>query len=653
MADNKLQSLTEIFNQKIFRIPDFQRGYSWGEDQLDDFWDDLQNLKEDRIHYTGLLTVKPVKRSDIANLEKWQEDIWLFEKGMSAFYVIDGQQRLTTSIIFISQLLEYFNPIEGINFDTRETWESKFLFKQFGDHYKSFIFGYEKDNPSDEYFKTKILGQLSSTSDKVPEQTLYTANLEFAKSFFQERFKKLNKPEIEEIFKKLVNRFKFNFYEIDDELDEFVTFETMNNRGKSLSTLELLKNRLIYLTTLLNDEKSFKDRLRKDINESWKTIYEYLGKNKDNPLDDDVFLFNHWIMYYKYDRSEADAYASYLLHQKFTPNNALSGKVTFDQIKNYVESLSNSVKSWFYIFNIQYSTYSEDIKEWVQKLNRLGLGAFPPLLMAAINKERDNDKLIKLIQAAEKFQFLIFRISQRQSNTKNSHLYRLANMYHLDQDYWGHGQTDITKVTNDIIWNIDGSKDDEYIGLFELPKFLNYINELGQKNEGYYSWNGLRYFLYEYELYLQQRANNNQKISWTDFNKRKKEDTIEHIYPQTATDTCWKEAFKDINKKQRNALLHSLGNLVLLAKSKNSSLQNKCFDHKKRYQDASGEVKGFFNGSYSEIQVSSYGQWTPNEIIDRGLKMLKFMEDRWGFSIADWEINKEALLNIKIDSTKE
>ena len=62
MSDNKLQSLTEIFNQRIFRIPDFQRGYSWGDDQLTDFWDDLQNLKEDRVHYTGLITVKPMAR---------------------------------------------------------------------------------------------------------------------------------------------------------------------------------------------------------------------------------------------------------------------------------------------------------------------------------------------------------------------------------------------------------------------------------------------------------------------------------------------------------------------------------------------------------------------------------------------------------------
>lgn len=37
MADNKLQSLIEIFNEKFFRIPDFQRGYSWEISQLEDF----------------------------------------------------------------------------------------------------------------------------------------------------------------------------------------------------------------------------------------------------------------------------------------------------------------------------------------------------------------------------------------------------------------------------------------------------------------------------------------------------------------------------------------------------------------------------------------------------------------------------------------
>ncbi len=142
MADNKLQSLTEIFNQKIFRIPDFQRGYSWEVDQLEDFWEDLQNLKPEKVHYTGLLTVESIHKKDILKIEKWQDDIWLLEKGLSAYYVIDGQQRLTTSIILVNQILQQFDDNEGVNFDTKEFWVNKFLYKEFGTNYKSFIFGY-------------------------------------------------------------------------------------------------------------------------------------------------------------------------------------------------------------------------------------------------------------------------------------------------------------------------------------------------------------------------------------------------------------------------------------------------------------------------------------------------------------------------------
>lgn len=47
----------------------------------------------------------------------------------------------------------------------------------------------------------------------------------------------------------------FNIHEIEDDYDVFVAFETMNNRGKKLTNLELLKNRLIYLTTLNDNDK--------------------------------------------------------------------------------------------------------------------------------------------------------------------------------------------------------------------------------------------------------------------------------------------------------------------------------------------------------------------------------------------------------------
>ncbi|TOP04225.1 hypothetical protein CGH23_23870, partial [Vibrio parahaemolyticus] len=77
----------------------------------------------------------------------------------------------------------------------------------------------------------------------------------------------------------------------------------MNNRGKPLTSLELLKNRLIYLSTLFHDHAGH-DVLRRKINNAWKTMYEYLGKNPEAPLNDNLFLRNHWTMYFKYTRQK-------------------------------------------------------------------------------------------------------------------------------------------------------------------------------------------------------------------------------------------------------------------------------------------------------------------------------------------------------------
>lgn len=636
MSDSKLQSLSEIFNNRIFRIPDFQRGYSWEERQLDDFWEDLQNLHPNKIHYIGLLTVEPINNSDIQNVEKWKDDLWLLKKGMTAYYVIDGQQRLTTLIILLHEILRTFSEDEGINFGSKSEWTERFLYRSFNQIYKSFVFGYEKDNPSDEFFKTRILEQESSAADKYPE-TLYTANLMFAKEYFAKKLKNLSRERKEEIFDKAVNKLKFNYYEIDDSLDIYVTFETMNNRGKDLSHLELLKNRLIYLSTLLHESDDTKSRLRKDINETWKTVYEYLGKNKENPLDDDVFLFNHWIMYYTYDRSQSDVYADFLLKRKFTAKNVLNGLLTINDIKDYIDSLAKCVKKWYYIYNIEQSDYSERIKEQIQKLDRVGMGAFPPMIMAVFTKESREDLIWDFLDACERFNFLVFAISHRSSNTQNSNIYRMTREYYM-------GDTDIVTITANIDFLTDGEDENYYRGWFDLERFRNHIKELFLKNDkdGFYSWNGLRYFLYEYELFLQNNANT--KVRWEDFSKRSKEDTIEHIFPQSATSEYWKEHFGHLKPSEKRLYLNSLGNLLLLSRSKNSKLQNFDFERKKCLKNKDGKDIGYYNGSYSEIEVSKQTEWTPEQIKERGLLMLQFMEDRWKFKFSDWDINKEDIL---------
>ena len=64
----ELLTVSKIFHEALFRIPDYQRGYSWEEAHLRDFWTDIEQLDAAKSHYTGVLTLEAVPESAWA---KW------------------------------------------------------------------------------------------------------------------------------------------------------------------------------------------------------------------------------------------------------------------------------------------------------------------------------------------------------------------------------------------------------------------------------------------------------------------------------------------------------------------------------------------------------------------------------------------------------
>lgn len=329
---NELKSFSEIFNERIFRIPDYQRGYAWGTDQLVDFWEDLINLPQGKNHYTGLLSIK---KADTASSE-YDEDRWLINKGYKLYHIVDGQQRLTTFSIFVHEILMFISQLHSgktedeiyfCDSSLKEIREKYISRKRPPNHIiTTFLFGYAEGNPSSKFLIHKIYDEPNGGT---VEESFYTKNLANAKKFFRENIKalydKYGLEEVEILFHKLTQQLMFNIHDIDSDYDVYVAFETMNNRGKRLTNLELLKNRLIYLTTLFDKDcldDDDRERIRKDINEAWKEIYYQLGRNVE-PLSDDEFLRAHWITYFHYSRKRGDDYIHFLL-RRFSAKNVFS-----------------------------------------------------------------------------------------------------------------------------------------------------------------------------------------------------------------------------------------------------------------------------------------------------------------------------------------
>jgi hypothetical protein len=690
------KSLDLLFEKKIFRIPDYQRGYAWVREQRKDFWEDLVNLSDDRSHYTGVLTLKLLPASEIAKNSK---EYWLVEDhSYNVYHFVDGQQRLTTFVIFLQAFVDLCKslpefagkPANEIYISESlsiEELQSKFLFKTkpTGDHFRTYKFGYIKDNPSYEYLRYKILGEPGAGSI---QETFYTLNLGNAKSYFTEQLRGLHQQEgltgLQNVYKKLTKRFLFNEYIIRDEFDVFVAFETMNNRGKKLSDLELLKNRLIYLTTLYGDDEldpASRNNLRTTINSAWREIYYQLGRNKDHPLNDDDFLQAHWTMYFKYSRKTGKDYIHFLLGDQFAPQKVHkkveryvqledveeqssshdleeleddNGEAAEDEemtvvstaqlrpteIRDFVNSLRESAVHWFNTWNPMIADgLTDDERQWIDRINRVGMAYFRPLVMAVLKAKVSPSERVEVFQAIERFIFIAFRMSGWRANAGSSVFYIAARS--LDRR-----ETSAKEIVRRLSQILADTVDENEV--LNSTYFHGLLAKRFTSGWGYYGWSGLRYLLYEYELSLLD-ASRQKKVDWSDLLKTPRDKiSIEHIYPQTETGD-WATAFETIPEEQRKTYGASLGNLLLLSMAINSALQNDSFADKKHAQFDSANRKirnGYEDGSHSEIEVAQSTSWGPAEILARGLKLLRFMEERWKFQFAN-DDEREKLLFLK------
>ncbi|WP_187917747.1 DUF262 domain-containing protein [Helicobacter pylori] len=569
----ELLTLDGVIEKGVFEIPSYQRGYAWQERQLKDFWNDLEHVSKlgDKFHYMHSLTLRGLENE--------------FES--SVFEIIDGQQRLATSLILLG-LLAKITQHKDPKYDSMNL-EPVLSYKYYGlnEAFRA-IMGEERDL---ERFQTSF----------------YAKNLIDAHAFFKEKISDTPMETLEKMFDALIKKMLFSVVELNDNrIDPFSSFETINNRGKDLSTLELLKNRLHFVVHKICDEGDL-ENLQQEINDTYTRIYHDLRQFEDAHLES---FLKHFVAYYYGENSK---FKERLLNTAFDAHKKYDDLYDeYEKINDLLLYLSYSSKVWYFlhtlddeVLRIEITPKMRGLLDKMRRLNALSNNAFLPLLLSLLTiqlavrsgseRHYTTKELEDLLEYLERFGFLIYGVAGK--NTAKNEWIELA--FEAFRAYrYGKENIVIEKLPTleKSFFNRQGNS-----GLELLEENIH-----SKKNtEKWYQWGkALNYLLYEYELYHNPETTLNFDSSI---------ESIEHILPQKPDQGY---STKEKSWAKNPHIVHALGNLLLIPKNANSSLSNKPFEEKR---------KAYLKGSYSEKEVAKNASFGIVEIQKRSEKLLDFL----------------------------
>lgn len=620
------KTLNDILRTHIFSIPDYQRGYAWQKRQLDDLWDDVNDIKlvdnDYQYHYTGMICLAP---KALPEEYKWTN--------RQMFDIVDGQQRLTTIMILLSQLL--YSGIDYIGETSAKTLIEDYICKK-SDKSKSLclFFQYPDSNKNHICLK-KILTDDPKLNDD-SEDNVYKKNLLFAQDYFKSKIRDLSEDAKTILFGKVTSGLLFDYRVVDSSLDVQMVFETMNNRGKQLTTLEKLKNRLIYLQCA-NTE------LCNNINRQWGAIYQYLGK--DEQLNENRLIADHLSVYRQarytiFSESEAEnkIFETFSRHpEKYFLGQTPEMKETpcdNDKISDYINGLASFSKHWCSIAN----TADVDIIRCIYLSTTSEVKIFISVVLMKAERDKENgkalaDTIFKLLHDILLRNRIpgAFVMDERALVTRARDLY--STLCENDIKIKSTGEPENNGATYD---SLDAIKTDLNNQIASHPlafgTFKSYCSSMFdyvRGNIGFYRWGDtIKYILVLYEFSLHNNKDND-KISWEKY----QEHSVEHILPQD--DSNWpgivnayitgtgSTADPDRGKKAKRILTNTLGNLAVIPGGKNSSLGNAAWTEKKAK---------YATGTLSEQEISKNDKWEFDEIFSRGKKIIDFMMSHLGYT---------------------
>lgn len=272
LLDTSTVSLSDIIgNGKIYKVPPYQRDYSWKQDQWEDLWSDILTiLNGESIHYMGSIVLQ--------------------NKGEKRYSVIDGQQRLSTLTLIVLATIKTIQNLIDKNIDKEYNQERvSLLAKKFiGDKDPgslTYSAKLELNENNNSFFQTHLMvfrTPLNEKTLKDSDKLLWQAYNFFLGKMTIHFQGNENGEEIANFLNKHVaEKMMFIQIVVEDELSAYTVFETLNSRGVSLTVTDLLKNYLFSLSTAVD---------LTHVKEKWRKIVDTIG------LDNfPTFLRHYWI----------------------------------------------------------------------------------------------------------------------------------------------------------------------------------------------------------------------------------------------------------------------------------------------------------------------------------------------------------------------
>jgi len=523
-------NVRDLFDDRFFIIPDYQRGYSWGEENVKDLLQDaFRAHNKSTPHYTGTVVARHCTEN-----QTWE--------------IIDGQQRLTTLVLIMFELSKRLP-------DRLAAIRAHYI--------RRGALGNERLvlTPNEEirdYFIHRVLDGDENAVPAVGGHRAINTALNTIQAWLEKEKAGIQPLELLETIETRMNLLLF----VPPSSQEAgAMFEVINNRGVELSQLQMVKNYLLYFAAVHELES-----LRSRINSTWQVLLHNLDRAGIGSGEaEDQFLRNCYLVFFETNKSRS--WSAYSQIKEWYP-------VDTDEVESITGELTNFIK-FLEVASLNTACLrnsgaaKEKFGKNLQVLTQLknlrchsALASFMPMLLSVMSRVSDLEDLHQILSLIERANFRVYllpRVSNRSDSGQGDLFYKAFQFYHE--------ALDLPTLSNEIVALVQT--------VSPVRTVAEHLTIDKGETEDYYWWQAIKYFLARYEEFL--RKDNNDTFDIEQILETREEAptgrylSLEHIWAQKNLEETYKP---DYSTKRR------LGNFVLLELNKNIWESNKDIEMK-------------------------------------------------------------------------